>query len=66
MVGELEWEVEPSKDDTERIWKDEAFLIKILKELDVASRKGEARKLKERSKKKGQRRKASQRSLILK
>ena len=43
-----------------RIRKDEAFLRKMLKELDVASRKGKARKEKERSKKKGQR------SLILK
>ena len=60
MAGELEWEVEPSKDVTERIRKDEAFLIRMLKELDVASMKGEARKEKERSKKS-----ASQRSQIL-
>ena len=53
MAGELELEVEPSKEETERIRKEETFLIKMLKELDVASRKGEARKEKERSKKKG-------------
>ena len=44
MAGELECEVEPSKDETERIRKDEAFLIKMLKELDVASRKGKPEK----------------------
>ena len=48
MAGELEWEVEPSKEETARIQKEETFLIKMLKELDVASGKGEARKEKER------------------
>ena len=51
MAGEIESEVEPSKEETARIQKDETFLIKKMKELDVASRKGVARKEKERSKK---------------
>ena len=42
-----------SKEETARIRKEEAFLVKMLKELDVASRKGEARKKNKRSKKKG-------------
>ena len=42
-----------SKEETARIRKEEAFLVKMLKELDVASRKGEAKKEKEKSKKKG-------------
>ena len=51
MAGDIEWEVEPSKEEIARIQKEETFLVKMLKELDVASRKGVARKEKERSKK---------------
>ena len=60
MTGELEWEVETSKEETSRIQKENTFLIKMLKELDVAGRRGKPGK-----KMKDQRRKGSQRSQIL-
>ena len=45
MAGEIDWEIEPRRKET--------FLVKMLKEFDEASRKGEAKKEKECSRKKG-------------
>ena len=34
MAGEIEWDKEPSKEETVRLQKEETFLVKMLKELE--------------------------------